>query len=292
MNWNKKVIVDIAKRALVEDLGCGDITSRAIVPAGLRIEAAIFSRSRGIICGLGLARLIFHLVDKQVIFKTNFKDGQLVEKDSRVAILRGPARSLLAAERTALNFLSHLSGIATETRGFVNKIRPYNAKIMDTRKTTPGLRILEKYAVKTGGGFNHRLGLFEQVLIKDNHLKSLEIDHRGSWPEGPIKEAVRLARRNWAKSKIIEVEVKTLAEFKKALEVGADIIMLDNMNLGQIKQAVALRDASKKKPRLEVSGGVSPRNVRKIAATGVEMISVGFLTHSSHALDFSMEVIK
>jgi len=199
----------------------------------------------------------------------------------------GKARAILTAERTVLNFLAHLSGIATQTKGFIEKIKPYKAKILDTRKTTPGLRILEKYAVKCAGGFNHRLGLWDMVLIKDSHKKIRRSKIERRLEKVSIKELIKDARRK-NKNKKIEIEVENLREFQDALLARPDIIMLDNMDLKRIKKALVLRRG--RRPLIEVSGNITLNNVRAIAKTGVDMISIGSLTHSVKAIDFSLEV--
>ena len=209
-------------------------------------------------------------------------DGEWFRPEQQIAYIEGDAKAALGAERTALNFLSRLSGIATQTAEFVEAVKPYKTKIMDTRKTTPGLRLLEKYAVKTGGGTNHRIGLYDQVLIKDNHLAALGYD----WNE--VARAIESCRRKKVK---VEVEAQDLRQFKEIIKLNPDIIMLDNMGLKEIKAAVAMRDDGHYDLQLEVSGGVGLKNVKKIASTGADMISIGALTHSVEAIDFSMEII-
>lgn len=279
----KKIIVN----ALKEDMGSRDITTEAFIPANKKARAVILAKEGSVICGLGVAAVTFRLQDKRIRFKQLVKEGEFVKKGKIIAELYGNARSILTAERPALNFLSRLCGIATKTREFVEKVKPYRARIMDTRKTTPGLRILEKYAVRIGGGYNHRLSLDEMVLIKDNHLKVLGDRF---WVMGS-----RIIKKKLSRFKT-EIEVKTLKEFDKALRFNPDIIMLDNMSLKNMRKAVKIRNNLSPNtyyltPKLEASGGVSLKNVKKIASTGVEMISVGELTHSAPAVDISLEII-
>jgi len=258
---------------LDEDLGDGDLTSEAVVPEGATAEAAILLKERGVVCGLELARSVFFELDHEVIFETTSADGS--ELEGEVARLEGNGRALLAGERLALNLLGRLSGIATLTRSYVEAIAGTGAEILDTRKTTPGLRRIEKYAVRCGGGQNHRLALDDGILIKDNHLRLA----------GSISAAVATARASGAE---VEVECETLDQVGEALEARADSILLDNMSTATLARAVALTDGQAK---LEASGGITLDNVRAIAETGVDFISIGALTHSARALDFSMEVL-
>jgi len=287
MNYYKGSISDIIKRALREDIGKGDITTAAIIPEDKYVKAALKAEENCVICGLDTARKVFTTQDKNIEFKPHILDGQKIKKGKIIAHILGRAQGILTAERVALNFLSLLSGVATKTRAYADKVKPYGVKILDTRKTIPGLRELEKYAVRIGGGFNHRLNLDEMILIKDNHLKV--IGDR-LWVMG-LKEI-----KNKITPKIkIEVEVKTLKEFKKALKINPDIIMLDNMNLNAIKKAVKLRNNLSPityhlSPKLEASGGITLKNVRAVASTGVDMISIGALTHSINSVDISLEI--
>ena len=283
---NQPAVLPIISAALKEDVGSRDLTSAALIPRGLLAKAEIVVRREGVIAGLQVAEWTFGLVEPKIRFQPTVQDGQKVYPDKAVAFLEGPARGILAGERVALNFLSRLSGIATLTRAFVEKVRGTSVKILDTRKTTPTLRLLEKYAVAAGGGVNHRMGLYDGVLIKDNHLKLI----------GGIEKAVSEARANLQKQTPIEVEVTNLQEFRQALSARAELILLDNMPLAEIQEAVRLRNAvlrSKKGPRpfLEVSGGVTLGNVRTLAATGVDRISVGALTHSAPALNVALEIV-
>lgn len=295
---NKSKIINLVREALKEDIGSGDITTNSLIPKELKIKAVILSKEDGVICGLEVAEMVFNLLDQKVRFLPAVKDGAQISKGQEVAYLEGSAKGILTGERTALNFLSRLSGISTLTNQFVEKVANYKAKIFDTRKTTPNLRYLEKYAVKTGGGFNHRFGLYDQVLIKENHLSVL---NKGNI----IPQVINLARKKVQKNIKIEIEVQNLEEFNQALKSQPDIIMLDNMNEEEIKEAVKIRDKSlpykdrKDYPVdksginlfIEVSGGVNLENVEKIASTGVDIISVGALTHSAKSLDFSLDVI-
>ena len=279
MNYNKDnkmMILDAIILALREDIGSGDITTDAIVPADMKISANIMAKESGIICGLLIAKLVFLSVDKTIEFTDKAKDGKSVKKGNVVAVVKGPARGILTAERTALNFLQRLSGIATLTNKFV-KAAGNKVKILDTRKTTPGLRVLEKYAVKAGGGSNHRLGLFDAILIKDNHISVT----------GGLRKAVDLAKKKYPK---VEVEAKTIGQVREAIDSGAARIMLDNMSITDIRRSVNLIRSSKRKIEIEVSGGITLKNIREIAGTSVDYVSIGALTHSAPALDISLKV--
>jgi nicotinate-nucleotide pyrophosphorylase (carboxylating) len=280
MNYNKDMkmlILDSIILALREDIGSGDITTETVIPAEMKISANIIAKESGIICGLLIAKLVFLSVDKTIEFTDKAKDGKYVKKGAVVATVKGSARGILTAERTALNFLQRLSGISTLTNKFV-KAAGKGVKILDTRKTTPGLRYLEKYAVKIGGGFNHRLGLYDAVLIKSNHVHIA----------GGVKTAVSLARKQFS---WVEVEAKTPGQVNEAIGSGASRIMLDNMSIADIKRSVKSVKASKRKIEIEVSGGVTLGNIRKIAGTGVDCISIGALTHSAPALDMNLKVV-
>jgi len=278
----------LVDEALSEDLGDGDITTDAIVPPDAAAEGEIISRGRGTIAGLPVAALCFRRLDSRVGFEPEVEDGGRVSKNRVLARVSGPASSILKAERVALNFLQRLSGIATLTARFVDAVgdrptvggRP--VRILDTRKTTPGLRILEKYAVRAGGGSNHRFGLYDAVLIKDNHLM-----FQGA---GAVGEAVAAARAAAGHLQKIEVEAETLEQVRQAVRADADAILLDNMDVETLAEAVALVRRSKKRIFIEASGAVSLRNVAGIAAAGVDGISIGALTHSAPALDISLEL--
>lgn len=282
MNYFRTTEVkEIIKKALKEDIGKGDITTTTVIPENKYAKAILLAKENCVICGLNIAAEVFRIQDKKIKFMSNVLDGKKIKEGKIIAHISGRAQSILTAERVALNFLSLLSGIATKTRAYVDKVKPYKVKILDTRKTIPGLRELEKYAVRIGGGSNHRMRLDEMVLIKDNHLKVMGY---GLWVMG-LKEI-----KNKISPKIkIEIEVKNLKEFKEALEAGPDIIMLDNMKVEDIRKAVLLRKIAVSK--IEVSGNVNLNNVRKIAKTGPDMISVGALTHSVQAVDISLEVL-
>lgn len=270
-------VLEIITRALAEDIGSGDITSDWTIPPDLHLKGDLVAKQVGVIAGLEVAALAFAAVDPGVQFTPLASDGDRVTRGTVVARVVGPARSILTAERTALNFLQRMSGIATDTRRFVDAVAGTRAVILDTRKTCPGLRLLDKWAVRLGGGQNHRTGLYDMVLIKDNHIAAA----------GGITQAVRKARERVPRGILIEVEVKSLAELDEALALGVDRIMLDNMSLDDIREAVRRTQG---RVKLEVSGGVTLSTVTKIAATGVDYISVGALTHSPQALDISLEL--
>lgn len=273
-----KEIDSIIEAALSEDMPMGDITSESIIPLSSTSEALIWAKDKGILAGIEVARRVFHKIDLSLFVQIHKKDGQSIQNGDKLASLKGSSISLLKGERTALNFLQRLSGIATTTREFVKALEGSHAKILDTRKTTPGLRVLEKYAVKIGGGENHRFNLSDMVLIKDNHLKLVE----------SISEAVKKAKSRVKKGIKIEVEATCLDEVKEALASGADMIMLDNMTLSEMREAVQW---VKRKIPLEVSGNVGLNQIKDIASLGVDFISVGSLTHSFRSLDMSMEFL-
>ncbi len=272
----------LIQEALREDLGHGDVTTNALLPKGLKGEGEIKAKEELVLCGVEVARLVFEELDPELEFEPRCLDGTLLSPGEVVARIKGQVSSILKGERVALNFLQHLSGVATTTYRFVKKIEDLPAKVVDTRKTLPGFRVLEKYAVKVGGGANHRFGLSDGVLIKDNHIKAC----------GGVKEALTRARKHLPHVYRIEIEVKNLEELKEALEAGAEAILLDNMDLETLRQAVAL--VRKKDPGivLEASGGVSLENVRAIAETGVDLISVGRLTHSAPAVDLNLKLVR
>jgi len=269
----------IIEAALREDMPEGDITSESIIAATSISEAVFLAKEDGVLAGLHVARRVFERIDPSVEFSERLEDGAAFKKSDILARLKGPTVALLKGERTALNFLQRLSGIATATRRFVDAVAGTKAKILDTRKTTPGLRLLEKYAVKMGGGTNHRLSLSDMVLIKDNHLRHV----------GSVAEAVRRARAAAKPGIRIEVEAAELGQVRAALAAGADMIMLDNMLIETMREAVAI--AAGRVP-LEASGTVSLERVRAVAETGVDFISVGALTHSARAVDISLEFLN
>ncbi len=272
-----EAIVDLA---LAEDIGTGDITTRVTVPEGTTARGVMLAKAAGVISGIEVARYVFQRYDPRIEFEALVADGTAVTPGTELATVRGPARSLLTAERTALNLIQRLSGVATETARYVNATEGTKATIVDTRKTTPGLRQMEKAAVGHGGGANHRFGLADGVLIKDNHLAAL-------MGPGRVTRAVRQARAGAPHTLRIEVEVTTLDELGEALEAGADIVLLDNMSNEEMAEAVRRTNGT---ALLEASGGISLERVRSIAETGVDLISVGALTHSAPALDISLEL--
>ena len=272
--------VDLIDIALREDIGTGDITTDSFVSKNIQADARIVARERAIVAGVETAAEVFRRVDPELRLKIIRKDGSEANPDDNVLEISGSGRSILKGERVALNFLQRLSGIATMTRKFVDAANNEHVKILDTRKTTPGLRALEKAAVVAGGGMNHRFGLFDMVMIKDNHLLA-----------GAGFDAFAKAVRKFREERPgvqIEVEADTLQQVHTFLEIdGIDVILLDNMKPAQIREAVAL---GKGKVKFEASGGVTLKNIRQIAATGVNYISIGALTHSTRAIDFSLEI--
>lgn len=263
----------IVKDALEEDIGSGDITTNAIIPEGKRAKASLLAKGDCVVCGLDVAEAVFKALDPDVGFERKMEDGDMAEPGQVIAEVTGDARALLTGERTALNFLQRMSGIATRTKRFADILKGYGVKLLDTRKTTPRLRMLEKYAVRTGGGSNHRAGLYDAILIKDNHIKL-----------AGMYAAVRKAKET---AKQVEVEACDLEEVKDALEAGADVIMLDNMDNGDIAKAVGIIG---KRTIVEVSGGIDEDNIEGIAKLGVDWISVGRLTHSVPSVEISMEI--
>jgi len=262
--------------ALKEDLPQGDITSESCIPPQSKSEAVFLAKEEGILAGIDVAKRVFEKIDQRLEFEKSLEDGQEFKAGDTLAKVKGNSISILKGERTALNFLQRMSGIATKARMFAQPLAGTQTKILDTRKTTPGLRWLEKYAVRMGGGENHRFNLSEMVLIKDNHIKIV----------GSVSEAVKRAKMNAKKAVKIEVETKSLDEVKEAIESGADIVMLDNMSLEKMSEAVAW---AKGKVLIEVSGRIALEEIRDIASLGVNYISVGSLTHSYKSLDISLE---
>ncbi len=276
---NRFILENIVKGALLEDLQQGDITSEAIFDKDFMAEAVFMAKAGGILAGLPVVSEVFHQLNRDMICLKSLSDGAEVSPGTVIAIWQGPIRSILAGERVALNFLQRLSGIATQTARLVNLKGDLPAKIVDTRKTTPGLRMLEKYAVRMGGGCNHRFNLADAVLIKDNHIEAC----------GSITEAVRRAKDYIPHTMTIEVEVETKAQVEEALAAGADIIMLDNMPAPEMRAMVELIN---QRALVEASGNVDEHTIKEIAATGVDIISVGAITHSVRALDISLDVRK
>lgn len=270
---------DLIDLALREDLAQGDITSESTVPADRAATAVLIAKQAGVVSGIETARSVFERVDPSVVFQPFVADGAHVERGHILARISGNARSMLAAERTALNLIQRLSGIATVTARYAAAVAGTGATVVDTRKTTPGMRLLEKAAVRHGGGGNHRFNLGDAVLIKDNHLAAIGGNR-------PIVAAVTAARARAPHTSRVEVEVTDLAGVADALEAGADIIMLDNMGLDDMREAVRLVDGQ---ALVEASGGVTLETVRQVAETGVDLISVGALTHSAPSLDISLD---
>ena len=330
--WLNPAVRAFVRRALEEDIGAGDITSRALIDPARRIQSAIIARHNYVVSGVELVRLVCHIVDKHIVCRVLAPDGHKVKAGESIIVLAGRARSILAVERTALNFLQRLTGIASLTAQYVVAVKPYRVKILDTRKTTPNMRLLEKYAVRCGGGHNHRMGLYDMVLIKDNHRFLWQKNYSSSSAKlglrqlttvaglaeaGPgsttpattlssvggsacggkflhakipctLADAVRAARREYSHLPI-EVEVESIAQFKDALSAAPEWIMLDNMSVPLMKKCVELGGGRSK---LEASGGITLKNINPIAATGVDAISIGALTHSAPAADLSLEVTR
>jgi len=271
-------IIDVA---LNEDTGHGDVTSEALIPPGLSGKASLLVKENGVLAGIEVAGRVFQRVDPSLAIEILIKDGMKIQPGDIAATIVGSVISILKAERTALNFLQRLSGISSLTAQYVEETKGLNAKIVDTRKTTPGLRRLEKYAVRMGGGHNHRMHLGDAVLIKDNHIAALHAMGMS------LKDIVAKARQNAPAGITIEVEVTSTGEALVALKAGADIIMLDNMSANEIRQVVSMVAGQAK---LEASGGITLANVHQVAMTGVDIISIGALTHSYKALDISLEM--
>jgi len=261
--------------ALAEDIGTGDITTTSCVPEDAVSKGAFIAKEDGVVCGIGILPRVFYILDHRIRFSVLLGDGTRIKKGDIIAEIEGPARSILTGERTSLNFLQHLSGIATKTDEIVRSIGGYHTQIVDTRKTIPGLRVLEKYAVRCGGGKNHRFGLSDGILIKDNHIVAA----------GGIKQAIDAVRKNAPHTLRIEVETECIAQIDEALEAGADIIMLDNMTIPEMTMAVkhiAGRAVT------EASGNMGDKDLRAVAETGVDYISIGALTNTVKALDISL----
>ena len=279
----------LVEASLREDRAGEDVTTRALVPEDLRAEGRIVARQCGVVCGTPLARRLAERLDPSLEVQTGVPEGAAARAGDTVAVVHGSARSILTAERTMLNFLQRLSGTATLTSRYAEAVKNTDTRILDTRKTTPGWRELEKHAVRCGGGHNHRMNLAEQVLIKENHLRCL---HEQSGEVSPVQRAVRLARDQAPKT-VVEVEVETLDGLDAALEAGAELILLDNMNVEQVRRA-ARKTAERRDddgyPRLEASGGITLDNVRDYAEAGADRISIGALTHSAPAMDLSLEL--
>ncbi len=277
MLLNMKLVDEIIERALKEDIGTGDITTLSTIPVEAATKGFIYTKQEGVVAGLPVAKRVFQSLSSDLEFAAQKKDGEKIQPGDILAVVTGPARPILTGERVALNLLQRLSGIATRTARIAESLLYYHLTVVDTRKTTPGLRLLEKYAVRVGGGKNHRFGLYDGVLIKDNHIKIA----------GGIKKAVSMARGSAPHTMKIEVEVDSLEGVREALEAKAEIIMLDNMNLAGVKEAVKLINGQ---AQIEVSGGIGESSIIEYAKAGVDLISMGALTHSVTALDISLDV--
>lgn len=275
---NRKYIDRIVIQSLEEDIGSGDITTDAVVAPEIKARAEWIAKEDGVICGLDIAHSVFQKLDQQMNWVPDKKDGDHVRSGEKIVTFSGNCRAILTAERTALNFAQRMSGIATQTQLAVQLLNGYKTQIIDTRKTVPGLRILDKYAVESGGGKNHRMGLHDMAMVKDNHIVAA----------GGITEAVQMIRQKSSDVKI-EVETTTLDQVAEALNAGADFIMLDNMEIGMMKSAVHLADG---KALTEASGNLTVENIQNVAETGVDYISSGALTHSVKAFDISQRVIE
>jgi len=283
-------LIELAKR---EDLGADDVTSRLLVPENAAAVGTLVQKEVGIVCGLPIVQMICRTYDERLRveqipgFHLEIIEGRFSDARSTPLLrIRGPMRSLLSAERVMLNFLQHLSGVATQTQRFVRRVHGTGAKIYDTRKTLPGFRLLDKYAVRCGGGFNHRIGLYDGLLVKDNHLAPLPIKELGRY----VADAVSRSRSE-APDRFIEVEVDTLEQLREVLKIeGVHVILLDNMDCPKMALAVQLRNEAGKKVQLEASGGVTLETVRSVAETGVDRIAVGAITHSAPALDIGLEI--
>ena len=269
----------IIDTALDEDVGSGDITTSAIIDSSLKGKAELVAKEEILLAGIEVFSRVFSRFDPEIVVECTYHDGDPIPKEARIGTVTGSMRGILSGERTALNFLQHLSGIATLTRQYVEKTDPSTVRVIDTRKTTPGLRVLEKYAVRMGGGFNHRFGLFDGILIKDNHIAAA----------GSLSEAVKKTRATVPHTLKIEVVVEDIKGLKEAMGAGADAILLDNMSVKEMKEAVLIAN---KRVLLEASGGITLKTVGAISKTGVNLISVGAITHSAPSVDISLEVIK
>ena len=275
---HSRLIDKIIDNALAEDLGPGDLTTEALIDPLIKGKARLVAKEEIVLAGIEIFGKVLSRLDPEIAVECNFQDGDVVANGQDVGVVKGSLCGILSGERTALNFLQHLSGIATLTRGYVDKTDPSKVRVIDTRKTTPGLRILEKYAVRVGGGYNHRFGLFDGVLIKDNHIAAV----------GSISKAVAKIRATVPHTVRIEVEVDDIKGLGQALEAGADAILLDNMSVKEIEEAVAIARGS---VLLEASGGITLESIEDISQTGVNLISVGAITHSARSVDISLEMM-
>jgi len=280
MELDPGIIYAFAADLLKEDLGRGDITTQSVVRGGVRARGRFLAKQDFVLCGLEIAEAVFGALDNAIGLESRVYDGDDISAGNEFAKIEGPAAALLTGERTALNIMQRLSGIATLTKAYVTRVEGTGARITDTRKTTPGLRLLEKYAVTVGGGFNHRFGLDDGVLIKDNHIALA----------GGVRRAVELARQSASHLMKIEVEVASQAQLREALAAPADVIMLDNMPLEEMRDSVKLIRDNNPAISIELSGGVTLENVRAFAECGVDLISVGAITHSAPAVDISLKI--
>ncbi len=279
MELDSGIVYAFAADLLKEDLGRGDITTQSVVRGGARARGRFLAGQDFVLCGLEIAEAVFGTLDNNILLESTVYDGEKITAGTEFARMEGPAAALLTGERTALNVMQRLSGVATLTRAFVDRVEGTGVRIVDTRKTTPGLRLIEKYAVTVGGGFNHRFGLDDGVLIKDNHIALA----------GGVKRAVELARSAVPHLMKIEVEVGNQPHLREAIAAHADVIMLANMNVAEIREAVKLIREQTPGTIIEVSGGVTLENVRELAECGVDLISVGAITHSAPAVDISLK---
>jgi nicotinate-nucleotide pyrophosphorylase (carboxylating) len=271
-------IENIIDTALHEDLGPGDITTSALIDSLQNGEAQLIAKEAIILAGIGIFSRVFSRLDPKIVCECTYHDGAVIPHGTVMGTVTGPLRGILSGERTALNFLQHLSGIATLTKQYVEKTDPSIVRIIDTRKTTPGLRVLEKYAVRMGGGSNHRFGLFDGILIKDNHIAAA----------GSITDAVKTMKAAVPHTLKIEVEVENIEGLQEAMEAGADAILLDNMPVKEMREAVSIAQG---RILLEASGGITLETIEEISKTGINMISVGAITHSARSVDISLEVV-
>ncbi len=277
MNWLETD--QLIRRALIEDIGYRDITTENLIYPDHLSMGVFYVKQEGIVCGVRVAERVFQLLNPDTSFTVLREDGEMVREGEEIARVTGATRTLLTGERVSLNFLQHMSGIATKTYDLVDRVRHFSVKIVDTRKTTPGLRALEKYAVRVGGAKNHRFGLFDGVLIKDNHIRAV----------GGVTEAIQTAHRNISHLSRIEIEVENLDQLREALAAGADVILLDNMDPDMMREAVRITAG---RAVLEASGGITQETLVEVAKTGVDLISIGSLTHSAQALDISFNIIS
>jgi len=280
LNGYNEELIETIKGWLREDVGAGDVTTNVTIPANSQSKAVIHAKDHGVIAGITIAELVFQVVDPELRYTAKVKDGDTVTPGTILAEVEGSTHSLLTGERLALNLLQRMSGVATRTRSYVDALDGLKTRLVDTRKTTPGHRLLEKYAVRVGGGANHRFGLYDAVMIKDNHIKGA----------GSITEAVQRARAVIPHTMTIEVETENIAQVQEALQAGSDIIMLDNMQPDRMREAVALIREQAPHVKIEASGNVSLETIRGIAETGVDVISVGRLTYSFESLDISLDL--